>query len=267
MPQIRRVPIALRCPVAPLEPERRPPSVTSLASPRLVRSQDGDTPPPDFIAILAHEWRQPLGTLSAAIEVIRATDDAALRALALVQIERQVAQMNRAVEDVLDATRWARGKMTLRARNIDLRSVIADVAMDLAPAVAARSQTLTVATGACPLWANIDPQRIYQMLANLLTNAVKYTPPTGRIALSAMQTPKAIILRIADTGRGIPTAALSRIFELYSQVRPTNATGVGVGLSVAREIARLHSGHIEAHSAGAGKGSLFVVTLPRARRP
>lgn len=215
-----------------------------------------------FMSVLAHELRQPLSTLSAAIEVMRCTPDPMAASRVIERMERQIDQMTRAVEDLLDETRWVRGKLSLRKQRVDLRQIVTAAATDVAGAVAAREHVIVVSAGDTPLWAEVDVQRLHQVLSNLLRNAVKYTEPGGRISLVTERTETTVRISVADTGRGIAAAALPTIFDLFSQVQPSEAIGVGVGLSVAREIVRLHNGRIEARSPGIGRGSTFVVTLP-----
>lgn len=219
-----------------------------------------------FVATLAHELRQPLATLLAAVEVVRLGAGGAPTTRITDSMRRQIRQMNRVVEDLLDATRWARGKVTLRIEHLDMREVMSEAALDVAAAVAGRGQQLVVDTATDALWMDADPQRLHQVLSNLLRNAVKYTDPGGRIRLTATRDAHSIIVRVSDTGRGIAPEALTQIFDLFAQVAPSESAGQGLGLSVVREIVQLHGGAVEARSAGPGRGSEFVVTLPLARR-
>lgn len=221
-----------------------------------------------FVSTLAHELRQPLSALLAAVEVVRLGPDSTAVNRATEIMKRQIGQMNRVVEDLMDATRWARGKVTLRTQRLDVRDVIRDAAQDVTAAVAERGHELVVATASEPLWVDADPQRLYQVLSNLLRNAVKYTDPGGRITLAADRGAETFTLRVSDTGRGIEPEALTHIFDLFSQVRrPSEVAGLGIGLSVVREIVALHQGRIEARSEGPGHGSDFIVTLPLAPPP
>jgi signal transduction histidine kinase len=216
----------------------------------------------NFVSTLAHELRQPLATLLASVEVVRLSSNNPTTDRATGIMKRQIAQMNRVVEDLLDAARWARGKVTLRRQCFDLRDVIREAAQDLAASIAEQGHELVVVTPSDPLWIDADPQRLHQVLSNLLRNAVRYTDPGGRITLTAEREAMRMTLCVSDTGRGMEPEALSSIFELFAQVRPAEAAGVGIGLSVVREIVLLHGGRIDARSEGAGRGSEFVVTLP-----
>jgi PAS domain S-box-containing protein len=220
-----------------------------------------------FISTLAHELRQPLSALLAAAEVMRLASDSAAANRASEVMKRQIGQMNRVVEDLMDATRWAQGKLTLRKQRVDVRDVINDALPDVTAAAAECGHELVVATASEPLWADADPQRLQQVLSNLFRNAVKYTARGGRISLAADRGAATVILRISDSGRGIDPEALPHVFDLFSQVRPAEAAGLGIGLSVVREIVALHDGQIEARSEGLGQGSEFIVTLPMASPP
>lgn len=217
-----------------------------------------------FVSTLAHEMRQPLAALRAAVEVVRltASSDDARRAAQVM--DRQIRQMNRVIDDLMDATRWSSGKLSLRRQRLDVRTVVAEAAAGVATAVAARGHELVVGTPSEPLWVDADPQRLQQVLSNLLDNAVKYTPPGGHINLAADCTATDVTLRVVDTGRGIDRETLPHIFELYSQERPAEGEGLGIGLSVTQEIVMQHGGRIAVSSAGEGQGTEFVITLPLA---
>jgi two-component system CheB/CheR fusion protein len=220
-----------------------------------------------FVSTLAHELRQPLSAMLAAVELARLTPDSSAANRATEVMKRQIGQMNRVIEDLIDATRWASGKVTLRKQRLDIRDVIRDAAQDVTAAIAERGHEFVVATASEPLWADADPQRVHQVLSNLLRNAVKYTDPGGRISVAADRGAATVTVRVSDTGRGIEPEALPHIFDLFSQVRPFEAAGLGIGLSVVREIVALHNGRIEVRSEGPGLGSEFIVTLPLAPPP
>ena len=218
-----------------------------------------------FVATVAHELRQPLSAMLAALEVARIApgSDAAGRANDVMR--RQLGQMSRLVEDLVDATRWSHGKVTLERRPLDLHAVIRDAAADAAVAVAdAGQQLMVVIDEQEPVRINGDRQRLLQVVSNLLRNAVKYTPPGGRITMTVERMAWTVTLRVGDTGRGIEADALPHVFDLFSQERPQEGTGLGIGLTVAREIVLRHGGSIEARSEGLRKGSEFVIRLPLA---
>jgi signal transduction histidine kinase len=218
--------------------------------------------PEAFAWTLAHELRQPLAVLSSAVALVRqdAPSEATLRATEIMA--RQIRQMSRMIEDLVDSARLANGKVSLILQRVDLRDVLKEAAADVTTDVAAQHHVLEVHFGTRPLWVRADVQRLHQVFSNLLRNAIKYTEPGGRIALTLEATHLTVTARVLDTGRGIASPALVKIFDLFAQVAPDDA-GVGIGLNVVKEIVALHSGWIEALSDGPGKGSEFVVVLPR----
>jgi signal transduction histidine kinase len=219
-----------------------------------------------FVATLAHELRQPLTAMQAAVEVIRrtaGTSESARRAADVMR--RQLGQMSRQIEDLVDAVRWARGKVSLHTCRLDLRDVMRDAAADVDVTIAEGGPQLLVDDQPEPMWVDGDPQRLLQVVSNLLRNAVSYTQPGGRITMEVERTASAIMLRVGDTGRGIEADGLAHVFDLFSQMRPHEGTGLGIGLSIVREIVLLHGGSIDVHSDGAGKGCEFVVSLPPAQ--
>ena len=213
---------------------------------------------------LAHELRQPLSALATAVAVVAQDSPSGATALAVAVMGRQLRHMTRMVDDLLDAARLSSGKVSLITQRLDIRQVMTDAAADSATAAAERGQLLNMDCGATPLWVNADPQRLYQVFSNLLRNAIKFTDRGGRITFTADGSTSRIAVRVRDSGRGIDSQALPRIFDLFAQVQPSAAGGIGIGLSVVREIVTLHRGRIEARSGGLGHGSEFVVTLPAA---
>jgi len=220
-----------------------------------------------FVATLAHELRQPLSAILAAIEVAGLAPSSDLLVKATNVMRRQVGQMTRVIDDLMDATRWAEGRMSIRRQLIDLRQVVGVAVLDVGAVMAERGHELVVLEEPEPIWVNGDPQRLQQVLSNLLRNAARYTNTGGRIAVDVEPGPSTVALRISDNGIGIESDALACIFELFSQVHPSQVSGLGIGLSVVREIVVLHGGDIQAHSKGPGCGSEFVVTLPVAPAP
>lgn len=215
-----------------------------------------------FVWTLAHELRQPLSVMSTAVALVRqeAASEATLGAVEIMG--RQIDQMSRMVEDLVDAARLKHGKVSLRLMRLDLRTVMADVAIDLAAEVTERKHTLEVDAGPLPLWVRADPQRMHQVFSNLLRNSIKYTDPGGTIMLTVEGGLNTVTARVLDNGHGMGAPGLARIFDLFTQVEPSTS-GLGIGLNVVREIVGLHSGVIQAQSGGLGKGSEFVVVLPR----
>jgi signal transduction histidine kinase len=217
-----------------------------------------------FVSTLAHELRQPLSALTQAAEIIRLVSLSPVASRAAEIIQRQTRQMSRVVEDLFDAARWAKGKLALRLERVDVRQAVTAAAMDARAAIEARGHELVVSTARSPLWVDADPERLQQVLSNLLDNAIKCTEPRGRIHLIATRVNATVTVRVRDTGCGLEPQALAHIFDLFSQVRPEQGTGLGLGLSVVLEIVTLHRGRVEARSDGHGLGSEFIVTLPLA---
>jgi len=240
----------------------------SLAEPIVDPSPAHDSRRKDiFVATLAHELRQPLSAMLAAVEVVyRAPNIEAAHQAAKV-MRRQISQMSRHVEDLVDAVRWARGKVALHMSRLDLRDVMRDAAADVEVTVGVGGPELLVNDEEEPIWVDGDRQRLLQVVSNLLRNAVSYTQRDGRITMTVDRMPTAIALRVGDTGRGIEAAALPHVFDLFSQMRPQEGTGLGIGLSIVREIVMLHGGSIEARSDGVGQGCEFIVGLPLATIP
>jgi signal transduction histidine kinase len=220
-----------------------------------------------FVATLAHELRQPLSAMLAAVEIVRRAPGTEAASRAASVMRRQLSQMSRHVEDLVDTVRWARGKVSLHTCRLDLRGVMRDAATDVEATVAKGGPELVVVSGREPIWVDGDRQRLMQVVSNLLRNAVSHTQPAGRITMAAERMAATIVLRVGDTGRGIEAEALPHVFDLFSQMQPREGNGLGLGLSIVREIVLLHGGSIEVRSDGAGKGCEFVVTLPPAMIP
>jgi PAS domain S-box-containing protein len=219
-----------------------------------------------FLAMLAHELRNPQSVLANSVGVLRrhAASDAQLRAVAEM-IERQIQQTQRLIEDLSDLARSARGRIQLRLQRLDLRDLARVAAEAVQSAIAERRHALAIGLPDLPVAVDADPDRIQQVMINLLVNAARYTPPGGRISLSVAAEGGEGVVRIQDTGAGIPPEQLAEIFELFTQVHPDNVesrAGMGIGLALARELVTLHGGTIQAHSDGLGQGSEFIVRLP-----
>lgn len=217
----------------------------------------------EFLAFVAHELRQPLHASIAAIRLLSLHQDqpeAAARARTVVA--RQIQQMNRIVEDLLDAARIVRGQITLNTEPIDLRPIVEQVVDAMRPLIAEREQQLSVDLPTMPLVVEADSARMQQVLMNIFANASKFTPSGGHIRVSGGDGDGRITLSVRDTGEGIDAATLPRIFDLFTRGSST-AGGFGVGLAVARRLVELHGGTIEARSMGIDQGSEFIVRLAR----
>ncbi|HEX2825461.1 MAG TPA: ATP-binding protein [Burkholderiales bacterium] len=222
----------------------------------------------EFLATLAHELRNPLAPMRTALEIMRiAPKNESARDQAQSVLERQVRQMARLIDDLLDLSRISHGKLELRREPVTLRAVI-DSAIELTrPSIEALGHALEVDLPAEPLHLNADPTRLSQVFSNLLNNAAKYTPHSGHIRLSAERRGDEVCVRIKDNGIGIAPENLQRVFEMFTQVGRSleqSRGGLGVGLSLSQWLVRLHGGAIEAHSDGLNRGSEFVVRLPLA---
>ena len=225
----------------------------------------------EFLAMLAHELRNPLAPISAAAQVLRVagTDPERVRNYAEV-IGRQVNHMTALVNDLLDVSRVTRGMVQFEHAPVDVKAVVTSAAEQVHPLVEANRHTLALALDSAPAWTLGDRARLVQVLANLLANAAKYTPPGGRIVLALERRAERLAIRVADNGSGIDAALLPHVFDLFTQGRrtPDRAQGgLGLGLALARTIVAAHDGTIHAASAGPGQGSTFTVELPAAPPP
>jgi PAS domain S-box-containing protein len=221
----------------------------------------------EFLAMLSHELRNPLGAIASAVEVLKlASGDPALAAEARSVIERQTRHLGRMMDDLLDVARVISGKVMLTRQAVDLAALARRVASTVEMTGAAQAHTLAVTVE--PTWADIDGTRIEQVIGNLLTNALKYTPPGGHIALDVRREGDDAVVTVRDNGEGMPEALLSRVFDLFVQGERTldrRAGGLGIGLTLVRRLVELHGGRVEAQSSA--QGSLFIVRLPAIEAP
>jgi signal transduction histidine kinase len=220
----------------------------------------------EFLATLAHELRNPLAPIRNALFLMRAADDnpgATAEARAL--IERQLAQMVRLVDDLLDVSRITTGKLALRRERVELRSVAQSALESVESMIRARGHALHVELPPPGVYVNADPTRLAQVFLNLLNNAAKFTDPGGRIDFTVALEDAVLVARVRDNGIGIAPAMREEIFDMFAQADRSlerSTMGLGVGLSLARRLVELHGGTIKVHSAGAGRGSEFVVRIP-----
>ena len=221
----------------------------------------------EFLAVLAHELRNPLGPILNAAELLQAMaakDPAVERASQI--LVRQTGLLTRLVDDLLDAARISRGKLELRRVAVDLTQLVASLADDMEGSFRTRHITFGSQVPATPLWVDADPQRLTQAIGNLLSNAAKFTDPGGSVTLElASEGAELARLTVTDTGIGMTDELLSRVFESFSQARgnePRNPSGLGLGTAIARGVIELHGGTITAHSGGRGAGSSFSIHLP-----
>jgi signal transduction histidine kinase len=219
-----------------------------------------------FLTMMAHEMRNPLAPIRNSIELLRQAEsaDPSFRTLC-TRVERQVQQLARLVDDLLDASRITHGNIRLRREPIDLRAVVERAAEAARPLAEMRGHLLTLRLPPHPVRLDGDATRLEQVIANLLNNAAQYTMPEGQIWLTLEHEAQEAAVRVRDTGIGIPPETLGRIFEPFSPgdgALPRVEGGIGIGLSLVRSLIEMHGGSVEARSGGLGQGSEFVVRLP-----
>lgn len=230
--------------------------------------QEADRRKDDFLATLAHELRNPLAPIRQAAAIAGSADASeAQKRWSSDIIERQVQHMVLLLDDLLDISRITLGKLTLRRQRVDLQQVVEAALETTRPMLEARGHRIQVAMPAQPIPLLADPLRLEQIFSNLLTNANKFTGPGGNIRIDVTLEEEQVAVVVADDGAGIAARDLDSIFQMFTQLAPSgegNATGLGIGLALARGLAQLHGGNITVASAGLGCGSRFTVTLPRA---
>jgi PAS domain S-box-containing protein len=222
----------------------------------------------EFLATLAHELRNPLAPLLNGLELIkRGSANPQVIEKARQMMERQLRHMVRLIDDLLDLSRITEGKIELRKERIDLSLALQNAIQTCRPLIEQREQILTVDIPASPLIVDADMTRLEQIFANLLNNAAKYTHEGGTIHLHATRGNDKVIVSLRDDGIGIPPEMLERIFDMFVQVDRSLEkihSGLGIGLTLVKRLVRMHGGTVEAHSAGPGHGSEFIVKLPAA---
>jgi PAS domain S-box-containing protein len=221
----------------------------------------------EFLATLAHELRNPLAPLRNCLHLLRA--EGADRERLQAVMERQVAQLGRLVDDLMEVSRITRGNVPLQLAAVVLDEVVQRAVETSQPLIDAAGHRLRIELPSPPLVLQADAVRVAQVLANLLNNAAKYTEPGGEITLRARREEGAVVLEVRDTGIGIAPGQLSRVFDLFTQVDGGLARaqgGLGIGLTLVRSLVELHGGSVQACSDGIGCGSVFVVRLPLRRQ-
>ena len=220
----------------------------------------------EFIATLAHELRNPLAAVRTSVSILRSPrlEMHTLESTRLI-LERQVTQMSRLLDDLLDVSRVTRGRIELQLDIVELHGAIDDAMTVAGPAFASAGVVLHSQVTPTLLLARADAARVQQMVDNVLINAAKYTPRGGMALLTVDALGTELVITVTDTGIGIDPAELERVFEMFSTVRPETLawkTGLGVGLCIVKRLAVMHGGDVSAHSAGRGTGSTFVIRLP-----
>jgi signal transduction histidine kinase/ActR/RegA family two-component response regulator len=240
----------------------------------LVQQQDliaADQRKDQFLAVLAHELRNPLAPIASALDILKQPDvDLAVANKAVEVADRQVQHMTRLVDDLLDVSRIMRGKIELQKERVELASIVARAVETVQPLIDREQHALTIELPPEPVWIEGDLVRLAQAVANLLSNAAKYTEPGGKIQLSAEVDGKQLVLCVRDSGIGIDPATLPKLFEMFMQAAPGSSrsrSGLGIGLTLVKNLVELHGGAIAAHSDGLGKGSEFMIRMPHTEGP
>ncbi|MBX5462149.1 MAG: PAS domain S-box protein [Steroidobacteraceae bacterium] len=233
--------------------------------------READRRKDEFLALLAHELRNPLAPLVNALELLRpeADQNPALRRIRDM-MERQLSQLERLVDDLLDVSRISRGRFELRRAPVGLALAIESAVEACQIHIASRGHTLTVEQSPEPLMVEGDFARLAQVFANLISNSIKYTEPGGRIWVSVAREGDEAVVTVRDTGLGIPPESLDLIFDMFSQVQAHKrhaGGGLGLGLALVRSLVKMHGGTVHAFSEGVGKGSTFTVRLPLLQLP
>lgn len=227
--------------------------------------EESDRKKDEFIALLAHELRNPLAPIRNGLQVLRQADERSVRERAQVMMDRQLAHMVRLIDDLLDVSRIGQHKLELRRARVTLSEVVECAIEAAQPAIDAAEHELIVTLPSRPVYLNADLTRLAQVLSNLLANSAKYTSRGGKIWLSAERMAQSIEITVKDTGIGIPQESIPTIFDMFSQVdRSIERTtgGLGIGLALVRGLTEMHGGTVVAKSDGEQMGSTFVVTLP-----
>jgi len=228
--------------------------------------READTRKDEFIALLAHELRNPLAPLRNGLEVLRlAGGDAAMIADAQQMMDRQLAHMVRLVDDLLDISRISRNKMDLRRTRLLLSDVIHNAVETVRPVIQDAGVELAVSLPDEPVYLDADLTRLAQVFSNLLSNSAKFTKRGGRISFTATRCDSQVVIAVQDTGIGIPADAIANIFDMFSQLDRSlerSKGGLGIGLALVKGLVEMHGGTVAAASEGPGAGSTFTVSLP-----
>ena len=259
--------------IEPFEPEELVATVRALLRMRRAESerrtamralQEADRRKDEFLAMLAHELRNPLAPIRNAAEIVD-TDDRALRQRARLILRRQVDHLARLVDDLLDVSRITQRKVVLQRSRVTLATVVEAAVETARPLIERERHQLSVRLPPAAIALDIDAVRISQVIANLLNNAAKFTPAGGRIALEARRLPEALEIQVRDNGIGIASESLDAVFDLFTQDQRSlerSRGGLGIGLSLVRRMVELHGGTVKAESPGLGQGSVFTIRLP-----
>jgi PAS domain S-box-containing protein len=228
---------------------------------------DADRRKSEFLATLSHELRNPLAPIRFALDLLGRQPDPDARGHALDVIDRQLRHLVRLVDDLLDVTRIASNKLQLRKQAVQLSDIVRQALEAALPNIERAGHGLIVPPYPEGAWVDGDPDRLVQVVTNLLNNAAKFTPPGGQITVTAGASDREVTIAVADTGVGLRPEDLSRVFDMFTQVNDAGFGGLGIGLSLVRGTVELHGGSVTARSDGPGLGSEFTVRLPRVQAP
>jgi len=229
--------------------------------------KESDQRKDEFLAMLAHELRNPLAPISNALDILRQSEDKQLTESAIGMLQRQVGQVTRLVDDLLDVSRISRGTIGLHIERVELGPIVAQAVEAAQPRISSRQQRFTLVMPQEPIVLDADATRLTQVVGNLLSNASKFTGRGGEIRLVVERDASHISICVHDNGIGIPAEQLERIFEMFVQVDTSLERvegGLGIGLMLVKKLVAMHRGTVEAHSGGLGQGSRFIIRLPLA---
>lgn len=230
--------------------------------------RDADVRKDEFLAILAHELRNPLSAAGMAATLLETQQLDSARTSQLGKlISRQIGHMSRLVEDLIDISRVSRGLIMLKQEPVEMRLVVNDALEQLEAQLTAKEQAIHLELTEQDCLVSGDRTRLLQVVANIVGNAIRYTPAGGRIEIAMSHAPGAVVIRVTDTGVGISPERMPDVFGLFTRGEKTsdrNSSGLGLGLALVQKLVELHGGTVAAYSEGEGKGSAFTVSLPRA---
>jgi signal transduction histidine kinase len=229
--------------------------------------READSRKDEFLALLAHELRNPLAPIRHGLDILRKNPDGPKAEEIREMMDRQMFHLVRLIDDLLDISRVGQGKVELRIERIQAAQIFRAAQDTSMPLIEAAAHRLTVDLPEAPIWLDADLTRLAQVIGNLLNNAAKYTPPGGRISLAARTEDDTLVIAVSDNGIGIPAAMLPKVFQLFTQGDHHSDRaqgGLGIGLALVRQLVCLHGGTVDVASAGPGQGSVFTVRLPLA---
>ena len=264
-------PAGIQAPVVPMKQLPAVPSAELARDDALARERSARRFAEDqcrgkdrFLATVVHELRQPLAPMRAALELMKRRESRESGEHARQIVERQLGQLVRLIEDLMEAARLREGKSQLHTERADLRNVVNDAIEAVDPFVRTKRQTVNLVTPDVEAWVNVDAVRIQQVFTNLLSNASKFSEEELPIDITIALKGTNVQVNVHDQGRGIASDVMPYIFEMFRQSTAGECGGLGIGLFVVRSVVELHGGTVEARSAGPGRGSAFTVRLPRA---